>query len=75
VLKNALDWLVASGELESCTRSLWLSSPPRRGNYAQASLTETLNVMMARLAPEACISVPLLGKNLDESGIITEPEI
>jgi len=31
--------------------------------------------MMARLVPEACISVPLLGKNLDESGIIAETEI
>ena len=52
-----------------------LFSASSRGTYAQASLTETLNMMMARLAPEACISVPLLGKNLDESGIIAETEI
>jgi hypothetical protein len=31
--------------------------------------------MMARVVPEACISVPLLGRNLDESGIIAEAEI
>jgi chromate reductase len=73
VLKNALDWLVASGELYEKPVALFSASP--RGSYAQASLTETLNVMMARVVPEACISVPLLGRNLDESGIIAEAEI
>lgn len=73
VLKNALDWLVASGEFYEKPVALFSTSP--RGTYAQASLTETLNVMTARIVPEACISVPLLGKNLDESGIIAEPEI
>jgi len=73
VLKNALDWLVASGELYEKPVALFSASP--RGTYAQASLTQTLNVMMVRLVPDACISVPLLGKNLDESGIIAEPEI
>ena len=73
MLKNALDWLVASGELYEKPVALFSASP--RGSYAQASLTETLNVMMARVVPEACISVPLLGRNLDESGIIAEAEI
>src|SRR6516162_7277628 len=73
VLKNALDWLVSSGELYEKPVALFSASP--RGSYAQASLTETLNVMMARVVPEACISVPLLGRNLDESGIIAEAEI
>ena len=73
VLKNALDWLVASGELYNKPVAFFSASPP--GTYAQASLTETLNVMMARVVPEACITVPLLGKKLDESGIIAEPEI
>lgn len=60
MLKNALDWLVASGESYEKPVALFSASP--RGTYAQASLTETLNVMMARVVPEACISVPLLGK-------------
>lgn len=70
VLKNALDWLVASGELYEKPVALFNASP--RANYAQASLVETLTVMTARLVPEACIVVPLLGKDLDENKIIAD---
>jgi chromate reductase, NAD(P)H dehydrogenase (quinone) len=73
VLKNALDWLVASGELYQKPVALFGASP--RGIYAHSSLTETLNVMSARIVPEACVKVSLLGRNLDESGIVAEPEI
>jgi len=60
VLKNALDWLVASGELYEKRVAFFNASP--RTSYAQASLTETLTVMMARLIPEAFINVsPLSG--------------
>ncbi len=54
VLKNALDWLVASGELYEKPVALFNASP--RTSYAQASLTETLTVMNARLIPEASIN-------------------
>ena len=54
VLKNALDWLVASGELYEKPVTLFNASP--RTIYAQASLTETLMVMSARLIPEASIN-------------------
>jgi NAD(P)H-dependent FMN reductase len=60
VLKNALDWLVASGELYQKPVALFSASP--RGCFAHASLIETLSVMMARLIPEAFIKVsPPLG--------------
>jgi len=60
VLKNALDWLVASGDLYEKPVALFNTSP--RSSYAQASLAETLTVMMARLVPEAFINVsPLSG--------------
>ena len=72
VLKNALDWLVASGEFYEKPVALFSASP--RANYAQASLTETLTVMTARIVSEACIVVPLLGKNLDENEIISDPD-
>ena len=55
VLKNALDWLVASGELYEKPVALFSASP--RGRFAQASLIETLMVMMARLIPEAFVNV------------------
>src|SRR5215469_11541513 len=55
VLKNALDWLVASGELYEKPVALFSASP--RGRFAHASLIETLMVMMARLIPEAFVNV------------------
>jgi len=73
VLKNALDWIVASGELYEKPVALFSASP--RAGYAQASLVETLTVMSARVVPEACIVVPLLGKNLHESEIVAEPDL
>lgn len=39
VLKNALDWVVASGELAG--KPVALFNPSARGTYAQASLSET----------------------------------
>src|SRR5215469_16625216 len=54
VLKNALDWLVASGELYEKPVALFNASP--RPSYAQASLAETLTVMTARVIPAASIN-------------------
>lgn len=54
-LKNALDWLVASGELYEKPVALFSASPYAR--FAPASLIETLTVMMARLIPDAFINV------------------
>jgi|SRR5271165_7083070 len=71
VLKNALDWLVASGELYE--KPIALVSTSARAMFAEASLTETLKVMSVRLVTEAFLTVPLLGKNLDESGVVWDP--
>jgi chromate reductase, NAD(P)H dehydrogenase (quinone) len=73
VLKNSLDWLVASGELYD--KPVALFSPSPRATFAQASLTVTLTVMSVRLVDEASISVPLLGKDLSESGVVSDPVI
>ncbi len=54
-LKNALDWVVGSGELIDKPVALFNASA--RGTYAQASLTETLTVMSARFIAEACVTV------------------
>jgi chromate reductase len=73
VLKNALDWLVGTEYLVS--KPVALLNPAPRATHAYASLTETITVMAARIIAEASITVPLLGKNLDEPGIISHPEI
>ena len=72
-LKNGLDWLVATGELYEKPVALFSASP--RANYAHASLVETLTVMTARIVSEACLVLPLIGKNLDKYGIISEPHM
>jgi len=73
VLKNALDWLVASGELYEKPVALFSASP--RATFAQASLTLTLSVMSVRLIEEASVVVPLLGKKADESSVLADPGI
>jgi len=73
VLKNALDWVVGSGEFVYKPVSLINASP--RSTHAQASLTETLTVMTATLVPDACRSLPVPGKSIDEAGILASPEV
>ena len=71
VLKNALDWVVGSGEFLDKPVTLFNASP--RGTYAQASLTETLTVMSAKVVPEASITLQLLGKPVTASQIAADP--
>ena len=66
-LKNALDWLVASGELYEKPVTLFSASPYAR--FAHASLIDTLTVMMARLIPDAFINVSATGKRDGEPHI------
>ncbi len=73
MLKNALDWVVSSGDFVGKPVALLKTS--YRGEYAQASLTETLTVMMANIVPEASVTVPITGRNLDAEGIASEPEL
>ncbi len=73
VLKNALDWLVGSGEFVGKPVALIKASP--RATHAQASLTETLTVMSAIIVTGASITVPLAGKNLDAEGMVRDAEV
>lgn len=72
-LKNALDWIVSSGEFMDKPVALINVNP--HATYAQASLAETLTVMMAKIIAEASIAVPLQGRKLDAAGIVSEREI
>lgn len=73
VLKNALDWVVGSGELYGKPVALINGSP--RSTHAQASLIETLTVMMARVVPEASITLSIRSNKLDQTGILSDPDI
>ena len=72
-LKNALDWIVGSGEIVGKPVALVNAAP--RATHAQASLAETLRVMSADLVDEASVVVPLSGRNLDASGIVGDREL
>jgi len=73
VLKDALDWVVGSGEFMDKPVALFNASP--RGTYAQASLTETLTAMMAKVVPEAPIALQLMGTPLNADRIAADPEM
>jgi chromate reductase, NAD(P)H dehydrogenase (quinone) len=73
VLKNALDWLVSGAEFVGKPIALFNASP--RAIHAQASLTEIVTTMAGRIVPEASITIPLLGKNIDAAGIVADPEM
>ena len=71
VLKNALDWVVGSGELADKPVALFNASS--RGIYAQASLTETLTVMSAKVVTGASLTLQLLGKPMSAMQIAADP--
>jgi NAD(P)H-dependent FMN reductase len=73
VLKNALDWIVGSGELVDKPVALINASP--QSTYAYASLAETITVMSARLVKNACVTLPFWNKTLDARGVAGHPEI
>jgi len=72
-LKNALDWVVGSGELVD--KPVAMLNASLMATYAQASLNETITVMSGRVVKEASLTIPLQGKHLDESGIAADPEL
>ncbi len=72
-IKNALDWMVGGEAFVEKPVALLNASP--RATHAQAALKETITVMSARIVDEASITVPILGSKLDESGIVSHPDI
>jgi NAD(P)H-dependent FMN reductase len=73
VLKNALDWIVGSGEAVDKPVALVNASP--RSTYAWNSLRETLTVMSACVIGEASVPIPLQGRGLDVDGIVGDNEL
>jgi NAD(P)H-dependent FMN reductase len=73
VLKNALDWVVGSGELVG--KPIALVNATARATHAWASLAETLTVMSARVITDASLTIPLDGRKLDAAGIAADPEL
>lgn len=71
-LKNALDWVVGSGEFTGKPTALLNASA--RAVQGFAALSETLAVMGARLVPEACLTVPLAHNKLNTAQLLDNME-
>jgi len=72
-IKNALDWMVGCEAFVDKPVALLNASP--RAVHAQTSLKEIITVMSARIVEGASITVPILGSNLDEAGIVSDSRI
>jgi chromate reductase, NAD(P)H dehydrogenase (quinone) len=71
VMKNALDWVVGSGEL--CDKPVGVVNASMRATHAHAALCETLVTMSARITQAVC---PLDGrKGIDPAGIAADPAL
>jgi NAD(P)H-dependent FMN reductase len=73
VLKNALDWVVGSGEL--IDKPVALVNASTRATLAHASLKDTLTTMSARVIEDASIVVPLDGRSLNADGITADAHL
>ena len=73
VVKNALDWVVGSGEL--VYKPIALINASARAKHAWASLAETLAVMSAQVILDASITLSLDGRRLDTNGIVGDAEL
>ncbi|WP_438486925.1 NADPH-dependent FMN reductase [Streptomyces sp. S186] len=66
VLKNALDWLVSSGECVGKPVAVITASPfPTGGDHANAQLRETLRMMTGNVIADACREIPAIGPKID----------
>jgi NAD(P)H-dependent FMN reductase len=73
VLKNALDWVVGSGEFSGKPVAIFNASP--RATLAQESLAEIIRTMDARLISDAALALPLLGKAMGANAIVANVEM
>jgi chromate reductase, NAD(P)H dehydrogenase (quinone) len=75
VLKNALDWIVSSGEFMSKPTAVISASPsPDGGEKANASLVQTLRMMLAAINERSILCISAVSAKLDKQGKIVDKE-
>ncbi|AJS58439.1 NADPH-dependent FMN reductase [Paenibacillus sp. IHBB 10380] len=75
VLKNALDWIVSSGEFVNKPTAVVSASPtPMGGDKAHDSLLLTLKMISAEIVEGGTMMIPHITLKLNKEGIITDPE-
>lgn len=74
VLKNALDWIVSSGEFMNKPTAVISASPSLDGgDKANTSLVQTLRVMMAEVVEGATLCIPAVSAKLNNQGEVITP--
>ena len=72
-LKNALDWLVYSGELYAKPVALIMASPSYAGApNALSNLRQTLLAQQAKLADDSVLNIPMANKKLNADGSLND---
>jgi NAD(P)H-dependent FMN reductase len=75
-LKNALDWVVSSGEFMNMPTAIISGSPhPDGGVTALHSLKLTLEMMNAYIPEEALLTVPSINKIFGQNGSLIDTNI
>ena len=75
-LKNALDWLVSSGELWRKPVAAWSASPGALGGEkAHAALLLTLTALESEIAAEASLIIPSVRTKMTKEGVLTDPAL
>lgn len=72
-MKNAIDWVVSSGEIYEKPVALFNAS--MGATHAYESLAETLKTADADIVWEASVRVGLSTNRIDEAGIVSSPEL
>jgi chromate reductase len=76
VLKNALDWLVSSGELNEKPVAAISASPlTSGGDKALASLMLTLTALGTKISEPLSLSIPAVKKVMTDDGDITDNKL
>lgn len=70
-MKNALDWVVGSGELVGKPVAVLNAAP--RSSVAYEALKVVLRTVDACLVSEASLDIPVMGKDLDAAGLLRDP--
>ncbi|MDQ6611858.1 MAG: NAD(P)H-dependent oxidoreductase [Gemmatimonadota bacterium] len=73
VLKNALDWVVGTGEFMYKPVALINASPASK--FVGPQLSETITVMMGNVVPAASITLSIAGTKRDATSIVGNDEL
>ncbi len=73
VLKNALDWLVSSGQFMNKPTAVVTASPtPMGGDKAHDSILLTLNMINAKIVEGGTMKIPHINLKLNKEGVIAD---